>query len=298
MKIIDLYQCLYKELISVTRNEFEAKIEAELVITCNAFSKIIGFELTKESLFGIKSDHELNNDAYKFLVEVIKDRKTGMPIQYILNEAWFYNNKFEVYKNNYEKTLIPRNETELIVEKSLTYISKINRIIDALDVGTGSGCIPISISLNTSKTIYWTAIDPYLNSLPKINTKDKKVDFIKYEKKSILDIDLNSTKKYDLITANLPYVPTKSIIDDSVKYEPAGSIFGGIDGLDYLKDLVSILPSLLKSKKSIAIMEIDPSQKEYFESLRKIFKVELSEDIQGFLRIATLNKKGYLLVNC
>ena len=165
MKIIDLYRFLCAELTSISNNKKEAEAEAELILTSEKFSKLNSFNLSKESIYGSSHDIEVNQESHIFILQTIKHRKAGMPLQYIINESWFYNLKFEVFIDKYRKTLIPRNETEIIIDKSIDFILN-NKAESALDVGTGSGCIPISILQNIEKNIKWVAIDPYLNEIP------------------------------------------------------------------------------------------------------------------------------------
>ena len=152
-----------------------------------------------------------------------------MPIQYIINESWFSNLKFEVFLDEHRKTLIPRNETELVVNKSVDFITK-NEVIKALDVGTGSGCIPISILNRVEKDIKWKAIDPHLNEIASNNAKKyNKQESIEFKKISIQQLQKFRLGKYDLITANLPYVPDTSYIENIVRKEPYEAIFVGRD---------------------------------------------------------------------
>ena len=291
MKIIDLYRYLCSELTLVSNNKIEAEAEAYLVFISEKFSTLNGFNLSKESLYGTKRDIEVKNESYNFILEIIKSRKSGMPIQYIINESWFSNLKFEVFLDECRKTLIPRNETELIVNKSIDFISK-NDVINALDVGTGSGCIPISILNKIEKDINWIAIDPYLNEIASNNAKKYNMsESIEFKKISIQELQKFKSGKYDLITANLPYVPDTSRIENIVRQEPHEAIFGGRDGLKFIKNLVNALPKILMDNNSIAIFEIDPSQVEYFYSLRDKFKVEIMKDIQSLNRVATLSFK-------
>ncbi|MBM01557.1 MAG: hypothetical protein CL762_02420 [Chloroflexi bacterium] len=291
MKIIDLYRYLCSELKLASNNKIEAEAEAYLVFISEKFSTLNGFNLSKESLYGTKRDIEVKNESYNFILEIIKSRKSGMPIQYIINESWFSNLKFEVFLDECRKTLIPRNETELIVNKSIDFISK-NDVINALDVGTGSGCIPISILNKIEKDINWIAIDPYLNEIASNNAKKYNMsESIEFKKISIQELQKFKSGKYDLITANLPYVPDTSRIETIVRQEPHEAIFGGRDGLKFIKNLVNALPKILMDNNSIAIFEIDPSQVEYFYSLRDKFKVEIMKDIQSLNRVATLSFK-------
>ena len=289
MKIIDLYRYLCSELTLISNNEIEAEAEAYLVFISEKFSTLNGFNLSKESLYGTKRDIEVKVESYDFILEVIKSKKSGMPIQYIINESWFSNLKFEVFLDEHRKTLIPRNETELVVNKSVDFITK-NEVIKALDVGTGSGCIPISILNRVEKDIKWIAIDPHLNEIASNNAKKyNKQESIEFKKISIQQLQKFRLGKYDLITANLPYVPDTSDIENIVRQEPYEAIFGGRDGLKFIKNLVNILPEILMNNNSIAIFEIDPSQAEYFYNLRNIFKVEIIKDIQSLNRVAILS---------
>lgn len=289
MKIIDLYRFLCAELTSISNNKKEAEAEAELILTSGKFSALNSFNLSKESIYGSSHDIEVNQESLNFILQAIKHRKAGMPIQYIINESWFYNLKFEVFIDKYRRTLIPRNETEIIIEKSIDFISN-NKAESALDVGTGSGCIPISILQNIEKNIKWVAIDPYLNEIPLNNAKKyNKLDHIEFQKISIQQFKKLKINKYDLVTANLPYVPSKSKIENTVKQEPQESIFGGKDGLIFIRELINILPKILNNNNSIAIFEIDPSQAEYFHNLEGTFNVELIKDIQDQDRVAVLN---------
>lgn len=288
MKIIDLYRFLCAELTSISNNKKEAEAEAELILTSEKFSNLNSFNLSKESIYGSSHDIEVNQESHIFILQTIKHRKAGMPVQYIINESWFYNLKFEVFIDKYRKTLIPRNETEIIIDKSIDFISN-NKAESALDVGTGSGCIPISILQNIEKNIKWVAIDPYLNEIPLNNAKKyNKLDHIEFQKISIQQFKKLKINKYDLVTANLPYVPSKSKIENTVKHEPQESIFGGKDGLIFIRELINILPRILNNN-SIAIFEIDPSQAEYFYNLGDTFNVELIKDIQDQDRVAVLN---------
>jgi len=289
MKIIDLYRYLCSELTLVSNNKIEAEAEAYLVFISEKFSTLNGFNLSKESLYGTKRDIEVKGESYDFILEVIKSKKSGMPIQYIINESWFSNLKFEVFLDEHRKTLIPRNETELVVNKSVDFIAK-NEVIKALDVGTGSGCIPISILNRIEKDIKWIAIDPHLNEIASNNAKKyNKQESIEFKKIPIQQLQKFRLGKYDLITANLPYVPDTSDIENIVRQEPYEAIFGGRDGLKFIKNLVNILPEILMNNNSIAIFEIDPSQAEYFYNLRNIFKVEIIKDIQSLNRVAILS---------
>ena len=123
MKIIESYIYTLNKIESITFDKIEAEAETELIFTSKLFKKYFGQSLKKEEVFGKFSHSELKKNTLLNLNEIIKERSKGIPIQYILDEAWFYGHNFHVYINDSHKALIPRNETELIVEK-LTEHSK------------------------------------------------------------------------------------------------------------------------------------------------------------------------------
>ena len=116
MKIIDFYFYVLNEITLLTNNKIEAEAEAELIFASKKFKKYFGKSLNKIDIFVTYSNSFLKKEVISYFNEILKERSEGIPIQYILDEAWFYGHEFHVYKNSITKALIPRNETELIVE--------------------------------------------------------------------------------------------------------------------------------------------------------------------------------------
>ena len=287
MKIIDFYFYVLNEITLLTNDQIEAEAEAELIFASKKFKKYFGKSLNKIDIFATYSNSFLKKEVISYFNEILKERSEGIPIQYILDEAWFYGHEFHVYKNSITKALIPRNETELIVE-SFIKESKNNEFksIYALDVGTGSGCIPISILLNSNKKIYFDAIDPYSFEIAKKNiSKYKLNDQISLYKIGLDNISNIFTKKYDLITANLPYISEDNKINE-LKFEPSEALYAGDKGLSLIKNLINILPKIIKMS-GFAFIEIDPEQSYFFKSLKN-FKVEIKKDFNNFDRLVIL----------
>mgnify|MGYP001196475093 FL=1 len=294
MKLIDLYRDIRSELVKINSCDEEAAAEAEFILLSKRFSSYTGDTLTRESLFGVKEQCEISEKGVTSARDIIKRRIEGIPLQYILNEAWFYGLNFQVYSSKTHKTFIPRPETEIIVEESLKFIKSCKASkINALDIGTGSGCIPITIIKNSNRKILWDAIDPFLTTIPHENAKNHILeDLIRFSKVELSKYHRNENKKYNLITANLPYVPNNSNIDSVVKHEPLEAIFGGEDGLDHIRETVKLIPKILQRSDSIAIFEIDPSQLTFFNALEEIYSIEIIQDINMLDRIVLLKFKN------
>ncbi len=171
------------------------------------------------------------------------------PIAYILKEKEFWSKIFNVNKN----TLIPRPETELMVEQ-LVKIYKEKRIF-ILDIGTGSGCILISL-LSELTNSFGIGVDISKKALlvAKKNAQKHKIDHcIKFLKRSFEQIN---GYKFDLIVSNPPYIQSnelKNLNDDIKKYEPKIALDGGNDGLDVIKKVIYKAKYILKLNGLLAL---------------------------------------------
>tara|TARA_Y100001958_G_C21211525_1_gene537223 strand:+ start:308 stop:1153 length:846 start_codon:yes stop_codon:yes gene_type:complete len=210
-------------------------------------------------------NEKIKNDRYHYYMKLIQKRKKGIPIAYLMGEKNFWKYKFTINKD----VLIPRPETELIIEQVLKYFrykSKIN----FLDIGVGSGCIILSI-LKEKKNFFGTGIDisdKCLN-LSKINA-DKlglknRVKFFKS------DVDNFNFGKYDLILSNPPYIKKldlKYLDRDVIDYEPKMALDGGLEGLSEIRKVIIKSSELIK-KNGKLILEIAFDQK---KSVKKLLK--------------------------
>ena len=196
--------------------------------------------------------------------KLIKRRLNKEPIPYILKKREFWSKDYFVNKG----VLIPRPETELMVEKVIKVFK--NRNINILDIGTGSGCILLSIvsELKGSKgigiDISKHALKVAYKNLEKHNLSNR----IKFYKKSVNEICF---KKFDLIVSNPPYILKKDIknLDDDVrKFEPKIALDGGNDGLDVIRKVIYKSENILKIKGMLAL-EIGNGQ---FKKVSKILR--------------------------
>ena len=180
---------------------------------------------------------------------LINRRSLKEPIAYILKEKEFWSKKFHVNKN----TLIPRPETELMVEKVVSVFK--NKDIFILDIGTGTGCILLSIlsELKNSKGIGVDISQKAIQIAIKNSVKHNLTRKTKFYNKSLTQI---YDHKFDLIVSNPPYINKKDIKnleDDVKKFEPKLALDGGNDGLDVIKKVIYKSKSILKINGMLAL---------------------------------------------
>ncbi len=229
---------------------------------------------------------------YNFIVSKIS---RGVPLQYFEKTAAFYGNDFAVNKN----VLVPRPETETLIAAS---IEKLNDIalekdeINVVDVGTGSGCVAISIFKDFSKKKNNKRINFFATDLSKkaLAVAKKNALFhraeIKFVKCDLLDSP-QLPAKFDLVLANLPYLkPDFHKLNRRLRFEPALALDGGKDGLEIIFRLLESLEKKL-SDSGVAFLEIDPSQVEMIEkNYSNIFKITRLKDLNGRIRFFRIQK--------
>ena len=204
------------------------------------------------------------NELHHFY-SLIRKRSLGNPIAYLINKKFFWNSEFIVTQD----TLIPRPDTELVLENVLSLTKQKNKI-NILDIGIGSGCILLSI-LKERKNCYGTGIDISKKCLniSRINAVNLKISSRLKLFKS--DVDKFNLGKYDLIVSNPPYIKKSKIkyLDrDVVRFEPKQAIDGGLDGLSEIRKVIKKSSELIKTKGRF-ILEIGFDQKNKVINLLK-----------------------------
>ena len=207
----------------------------------------------------------LNSEQINNFNNFIERRKNGEPIAYLINKKEFWKDEFYVNKD----VLIPRPDTELIVEQVLKTYSKKSQL-QVLDIGTGSGCILLSI-IKERHNFYGTGIDISKKSIniSKINAKQLNLtNRVKFIHSSVDNFNIG---KYDIIVSNPPYIELlnlRYLEKDVVNFEPKLALSGGFDGFSKIRKVIIKASTLIK-KKGKFILEIGFNQKNKVKKLLK-----------------------------
>jgi release factor glutamine methyltransferase len=210
------------------------------------------------------------------LEEGIRRLNNGEPVQYIVGNVDFYGNTFIVNKN----VLIPRFETEELVEKTIKYVKEyFDKKIDIVDLGTGSGCIAITLKKEINSNVDAVEISDTALEIAKLNAKNNNVD-IKFIEGDMLN---SLTKKYDLIISNPPYISYDEEIMDIVKNnEPHIALYAEDKGLYYYKEIIKNANKYLKDNGLLAF-EIGYLQGNDLVEYAKLYfdNVKIEKDLSG-----------------
>ena len=277
----------YNEILKIGENALKkSKVRNPYLDTQLLLSKAINKD--RDYLI-LNTNNKLKNiDIAKFK-NYLSRRIQKEPIAYILGYKHFWKYKFLTNKS----VLIPRPDTELIIEETLKYLPN-NKSKKILDVGTGSGCIVISILKERPKCIA-TAIDISIKAInvAKTNAKlhhlENKINFIN------IDIDKYKSNNYDLIISNPPYINSIDLkrLDDDIKFhEPKIALSGGSDGFRDIKKVIIKSKKLLKIGGKL-IFEIGHKQKNQSVKILKengFYINKISKDLSGKDRCIVSNK--------
>ncbi len=236
----------------------------------------------------IHSDEVIEEQVYQRYSDMIKLRSMGKPLQYIMGNVEFMGLTFFVN----EHVLIPRQDTEVLVEEAIKCIQQ-DHITHILEIGTGSGCIPISIC-HQCPNVKVTTVDISEEAIgvAKENARRHGVEGrIEFINSDVLQ-NVDKTRRYELIISNPPYIKKKDIqglMREVKEHEPIGALDGGIDGLEFYRrisrDVVDIA-----SDKSYIFYEVGYNQsievKEILEN-RGYTHVNIIKDLAGINRVVT-----------
>jgi len=222
--------------------------------------------------FYLNTSKEIEDKQHAWFKEISERLKTGEPVQYILNEAWFLERKFYVDHN----VLIPRSETEEIIDIVKQYAPNARSI---LDIGTGSGCIAVSLSLAMPANVWAMDYDAQILKIAKRNAEFNEAE-VEFFRDNILNPMKNREKPFDVIVSNPPYVKAserdlmqKNVLD----YEPDIALFvEDSNALQFYEAIKKYAPKNL-SATGVIIMEINESlgaeTKNLFDSAYRTVKV-------------------------
>jgi release factor glutamine methyltransferase len=200
----------------------------------------------------------LSPEQYQNLDALAKRVANGVPLPYVLGSWEFYGLDFKVTPD----VLIPRPETELLVEQAINWLHANPQRRWAADIGTGSGCLAVSLAVNvTNLQIIAGDISPEALEVARYNAKKHGVatqlDIIQSD--LLHDLQPPSQERFDIICANLPYIPSGMLqkLDVSLR-EPHQALDGGEDGLDFFRRLLKQAPSKL-APGGLLLLEIEAS---------------------------------------
>ena len=207
--------------------------------------------------FILNSKRKLKNKYIKIFYDLINRRKKGEPVAYLINKKEFWKETFYVDKN----VLIPRPDTEHIVE-GITNNTQKDSKLHVLDIGTGSGCILLSI-LAERRNFVGTGIDISKKCIKVSKYNAKRLKLNNRSKFYISDVDNFLIGKYDVVVSNPPYIDNSSLkyLDrDVVNFEPNLALKGGWDGLSEITKVINKTSSLIK-RNGLFFLEIGYNQK-------------------------------------
>ena len=240
-------------------NNLNSRLDSEILV-----SHLIN--IPRESIYSRLKENLSSNKAEE-LQKLVSRRVKKEPIAYILNNKEFWSTNFYVDRS----VLIPRPETEVLIDLILSQINNKNNYFNILDIGTGSGCILVSLlkELTKAKGI---GIDKSSKAIAvaKKNSTSQHVD----SRSSFKNINLENIKfdkKFDLIVSNPPYLPDVSLKNlnlDIKLYEPKIALQGGVQGVDFLYKIIVLASKILKINGLLAL-EIGDNQ---FHILAKYLK--------------------------
>jgi len=292
MQIKEALKWGYEQLILTSSS---ARLDAEILLS---------YILKKPTTFLLAHDeHKICSIKLWLYKRAIRKRKQGMPVAYLTGHKEFYFLDFKVNRN----VLVPRPDTETLVECVIEYIRSItggendhSRQRDLsiappevllLDIGTGSGCIPISVCKNIEDLIA-VATDISCNALRVARRNIKKYGLegrIRLIHSDLLKNVLPELfeEREVIVTANLPYIPTDYQISPELKYEPQISLFGGSDGMDLYKKIVQ---QLIPIKPKAIFFELFEDQIAILKTRLPGYRLKYIKNMSGKARVLVMEK--------
>lgn len=243
-------------------------------------------EVTGKKRSELQSLKTLTKTEFDNAESIAKKMADGTPLQYALGYCEFYGIKISVNKN----VLIPRPETEELVEKAISVIKSKGDRCDVLDLCTGSGAIAVAIAKNTDAKV--SACDVSVGAIDvalanSLNT-GVRVDFSKGDMWSAV-----ANKAFDVIVSNPPYIPTSDVqkLDSKVRdFEPQLALDGDSDGLKFYRIIEQKLDEHLKDG-GVLLLEFGINQANDVRAIFEKYDVEIIKDIEGLDRIAVVKRK-------
>ena len=270
----------YREVLQKAKQEREAAGRGEQA------ALFYMLELTNKEAHNLymEFEEEMPLDIQSAYEAGIKRLVAGEPLGHVLGFEWFYGYRFKVN----EDVLIPRPETEELVANVLAaydeYFSNVENVM-AVDIGTGSGAIAISLKKEEPNLhMMATDISEKAVLVAKDNAQENEA-IVSFLVGDMLQPLIERDIKVDILISNPPYIPKEEVMEDSVvNYEPHVALFGGEDGLKFYRVIFENAPQVLKEKAMMAF-EMGYNQKEALSALAKSYfpeaKIEVMKDMNG-----------------
>ena len=272
-------------------NYIEALNHGQKVLEDSSTSPLLDAEVLFRYVAGLSKEDLIsqrftNISAAKFekFQELLKERKKGMPVAYLTGEKEFYNFKFKVNKH----VLIPRPDTEALVEK-IVFELKGKHDLKILDIGTGSGCIIISLAKLLSNNNRYFGSDESARALAvaEENARLHKVK-VKFMRS---DLTRTTGTDYDVIIANLPYLT--ELTDPATEFEPKSALLAKKDGLELYEKLFKALAE--SNHKPVIYLEFGHDHadkiKDMVDQLLPGSRIQVFKDLSGVPRFARIWQK-------
>ena len=275
---------MMKELLRNAKNQLATKninpVDAELLLAHAAH--VTRMDLHSQA---IEFTAQIREDFQGF----INERLEGRPTQYIIGEAPFRYLELEVG----EGVLIPRPETELLVDEVLHNLNKYDETVSIVDLGSGSGAIAISLQRECEgkKKVAVIAVEKSRDALPWLHKNIAKYDL----PVRVIEEDVSTALegiKCDIVVANPPYIPNAEVLPEDVTKEPSLALLGGPDGMDLPKVFIQAAARMLKSGGLIA-MEHHESQGDAIKNALEpeFVNIRLHHDLNDRPRFTTALRK-------
>ena len=278
-----------KELLKFGKEQLATKnigpVDAELLL-----ANILGVNRMELHAKTIELDDESEKESKELYSKAIAQRLTGMPTQYIVGNAPFRYLEYEVGPG----VLIPRPETELLVDEVLHQLNTFAEPVSVVDLGSGTGAIAISISSETAgkKDVHVVAVEKSPDALIWLNKNvakhDVNVRIVESDAKSALE-----GIKCDVVVANPPYLPDGARVPQELIFEPAMALFGGpANGMSVPSEFIEAAARLLKSGGLFAIEHNEVQGPLIAEQLARDFEsIALHNDLTDRPRFTTARRK-------
>lgn len=275
LKIEDV---LSKAVLSINNISDTPRLDAEIILA-------LVLRLSRFDLFTRRHEFINEIDILKF-EELVKRRMNSEPVAYITGEKAFFEDVFKVDK----RVLIPRPETEFLVMKAIDYLKKYKNRPSVLDICTGSGCAGLSILRVVDCDITLSDISNDALDVVKINARRL---FPENESIKIINSDLfqNIEEKYDVITANPPYLSEndmKNFVKGSLEFEPVSAFYGGRLGIELTRKIIRDAKNFLKSD-GLLMIELGYEGSAFIKDQKEMKLIELVKDYNGIDRVAVLS---------